>query len=76
MKRKLMAFMFAGVMSLSFAVPVVAAEAVATAIESQGVSPHTFEQTRTYWRVTANGQLQWRLWGITSARWLSDWTYV
>jgi len=30
------------------------------------------EVTRIYWR-TFNGNLQFRVWGVTSGRWLTEW---
>jgi len=51
-------------------VPVVATQAeVEEPMESRGT-----EFTRIYWRTTSTGQLQFRVWGMTSGRWLTDWT--
>jgi len=31
------------------------------------------EQTQIHWRTTSAGVLQFRVWGLTSGRWLTDW---
>ncbi|MCL2356090.1 MAG: hypothetical protein FWC70_02865 [Defluviitaleaceae bacterium] len=80
MKRKAAAFLLICVMALSFAspavaatVPTVAAEPINAATE-QEITPF-FEETRNYFRIYG-GVLQFRVWGITSARWLTPWTNV
>ena len=78
MKKILFAFLLVIVMSLSFAVPAMAnvavvSESVRTA-EYQGITPFT-EMTRIYHRMS-NGRLQFRVWGMTSGRWLTDWAYM
>ena len=82
MKKKLLVCVLAVVMLFSMAVPALAAtqEAMPVTVAkgydmSDGyavISPFS-EQTRIYWR-TWNGQLQFRVWGITSGRWLTPWT--
>ena len=83
MKKKLLVCVLAVVMLFSMAVPAIAAtqEVVPVAVAkgysvSDGyaeISPFN-ELTRIYWRTTPAGVLQFRVWGITSGRWLTDWT--
>ena len=75
MKKIFVTFLLINMITLSFAVPVMATEAVVVEpvnmeIE-QEVTPRT-EMTQTFWR-TYNGQLQMRVWSITNGRWLTDW---
>ena len=85
MKKKLLVCVLAIVMLFSMAVPAVAATpqqampvsiAIDTGYDLSGgyvaISPFN-EETRIYWR-TLNGVLQFRVWGITSGRWLTPWT--
>lgn len=85
MKKLFVAFLLAGVMMLSFAVPTIATEAIispttyvttgqASIAEGQEITPFT-EMTRIYWR-NATGGVQFRVWSITNGRWLTPWTYV
>jgi len=63
---------------LSFAVPVMAMPEIqppATVEEATLEITPFIEETRLYWR-TYGGVLQFRVWGMTSARWLTDWTDV
>jgi len=85
MKKRLLAVLLAGLMLLSLPAPAMAyfpdvgpiLPTVVTAYERGvqegyvGIEP-TSEQTRIYWR-TWDGRLQWRVWGITSGRWLTWW---
>lgn len=76
MKRRfIVACIAASVMALSFAVPVMAvevtAEAQAVALEYVAIERFN-EPTQIYFR-TMNGVLQFRVWGTTSGRWLTDW---
>jgi len=76
-KKRLLAFLLICVIALSVATPVMANQATVSvepvnAVSEQGISPHT-EMTRMYWR-TYHGSLQWRLWSMTNARWMTDWT--
>jgi len=63
-------------MAFSFMIPVKAAEAYvaepANTMVEQGITPLS-EQTRIYWRMY-HGALQFRVWGMTSGRWLTEWT--
>lgn len=76
MKKRLLVSLLISVLILSFATPVMAITDV-TSVESmnivaeQEISPFT-EMTRIYLR-TYNGNIQWRLWGMTSGRWLTEW---
>jgi len=80
MKKRLVAFLFISVMAMSFAVPAMANTAVVsepvktTAEQGIEIVPFT-EMTRIYHR-WATGGLQFRVWGINSMRWLTDWAYV
>lgn len=40
---------------------------------TQSISPRA-EETKTYYRTLANGQVQYRVWSITQGKWLTDWT--
>jgi len=72
MKKRILVCLLAGLMLLSLATP---AMAYSPELEVQQayeeVVPFT-EYTRIYWR-NLNGVLQFRVWGITSGRWLTDW---
>jgi len=54
---------------------------VVSAVEVQEYNPTNdfmeiaprHELTRIYWRTTSAGILQFRVWGITSGRWLTEW---
>ncbi|MCL1884240.1 MAG: hypothetical protein FWF81_10900 [Defluviitaleaceae bacterium] len=75
MKKKLVTFLLVCIMSLSFAVPVMATEVIQKyEAAEQGIVPFT-EQTRMYFR-WHNGNLQSRVWSITNGRWMTDWVYV
>ena len=79
MKKTIMAFMLICVLSLAFAVPAMASDAKVapeptTTAEYQGITPF-IEMTRAYWR-NHQGQLQMRIWGMTSGRWLTDWITI
>ena len=76
MKKRLVVFLFVSVMALSFAVPVAAKPAIEpiSTAEYQGIAPFT-EMTRIYHR-WSGGRLQFRVWGMTSGRWLTEWTYM
>ena len=80
MRKRLLICLFACMMVLSFAVPVMAAEvapATETAYEEDGQAFVPFnELTRLYFRVTLAGRLQIRVWSITNGRWITDWEYV
>lgn len=77
MKKTLVAFLLVGVMAMSFAVPAMAKTAVEpTSAVEYGIEIMPFsEQTRIYHR-WSGGRLQFRVWGVTSARWLTNWQYV
>lgn len=76
MKKRFVVFLLISMIALSFTVPAIAMEVVETepvnAVVEQEVIPRT-EVTQFYWR-TYNGVLQWRVWGLTSGRWLTEWT--
>jgi len=81
MKKRLVAFFLICVMTLSFASPVVAnavvvAEPTNTVVE-QEISPFDIV-TRIYyrWSPCGCGGLQFRVWNITTGRWLTEWAYV
>jgi len=72
MKRRILICLLAGLMLLSLAPPAMAYSAeldVSSAYVE--IAPLT-EYTRIYWR-NLNGVLQFRVWGITSGRWITDW---
>jgi len=76
MKKRLVVCLFISVMALSFVIPAMAAEKAVTvaptsAVTEYEIAPRT-EVTRIYWR-TYSGQLQWRVWGVTSGRWITEW---
>jgi len=76
MKKRFLMILLAGLMLFSLATPAMAYSAELDV--SQGyveIAPLT-EYTRIYFRnLNVNGQpvLQFRVWGITSGRWLTDW---
>jgi len=78
MKKAFIALLLISTMAMPFAVPamantVVAEEAVKEATY-QEIVPLT-EKTRIYHRMS-NGRLQFRVWGMVSGRWLTEWQYV
>ena len=77
MKKRFMAILAACVMALSFAVPVAASDFSAVKpinVETQNSEAMPFtEFTRTYFKNTGDA-IYWRVWGITSGRWLTEWT--
>jgi len=74
-KKRIVVFLLIGLMALSFNIPVLANEVYVTQYmseaETQEITPFT-EMTRSYWR-NYGGQIQFRIWSITNARWLTDW---
>ena len=85
MKKRLLMFLLAGLMLLSLAVPAMAADVISAPpsgvsecelMEKAGIAmePRS-EQTEIHFR-TFQGQLQFRVWGVTSGRWLTDWLNV
>ena len=82
MKKRLLVFLLASLMLISLAVPAMAVDAIS--VPPAGISEHELmekagiemelrsEQTQIHWR-TFNGVLQFRVWGLTSGRWLTDW---
>jgi len=75
-KRTLVAFLFVCMMALSLAVPTMADGVVSNEpldAEAGGENTTDTEMTQLYFR-TFNGVLQFRVWSITYARWLTDWT--
>jgi hypothetical protein len=81
MKKALVTFLLVGVMALSFAVPAMAntivAEETVQETSYQEIVP-SFEQTIIHHRrsICGCGRLQFRVWGATSMKWLTDWLYV
>jgi len=85
MKKKLLIFLLACLMLLSLVVPATAVDVIPGSpaevsehelMQQVGmeIEPRT-EQTRIYFR-NWNGVLQFRVWGITSGRWLTEWQNV
>jgi len=84
MKKRLLMVLLVGLMLLSLAVPATAVDVgpvlpTVAAGYYELVLPNgetetipRSEETRIYWR-TFNGVLQFRVWGITSGRWITDW---
>jgi len=81
MKKRFLIFLLAGLMLLSLATPALAVDVIPAPtgisecelMQQVGIElePRT-EQTEIHWR-TWQGQLQFRVWGVTSGRWLTDW---
>ena len=84
MKKRLLICVLICAMALALMVPAMASSADTVAAptyvsDSPGyeeLAPNAVELTRIYWRTITGGQLQFRVWGITSGRWLTDWTNV
>ena len=79
MKKALVTFLLISVMALSFSVPAMAnpvtvVEETAKEASYQEITPFT-EITIIYHR-WATGGLQFRVWGVVSMRWLTEWQYV
>lgn len=76
MKKRLVVCLFVIVMAFSFVIPAMANETTVKepvyGTNEQEISPRT-EQTQIYWR-NYQGRLQFRVWGLTSGRWLTEWT--
>ncbi|MCL2842489.1 MAG: hypothetical protein FWE28_03345 [Oscillospiraceae bacterium] len=87
MKKKVLMFLLACLMLLSLVVPAAAHSTDAGPIHppvapeyEPGTSDYApiaprNEMTRIYFRNLA-GNLQFRVWGITSGRWLTEWQYL
>lgn len=79
MKKIFVIFLLICIMAFSFAIPVMASDAVAkppisAIVEQVEISPFT-EFTQIFWR-NHQGQLQMRVWSLTYGRWLTDWIVV
>ena len=83
MRKKLLACLLVCILALALAVPAMASPLdmatiptyeVGTSGVYQEITPHGVELTQIYWRTITGGQLQFRVWGMTSGRWLTDWT--
>ncbi|MCL1878807.1 MAG: hypothetical protein FWF80_08105 [Defluviitaleaceae bacterium] len=78
MKKMLVAFLLISMMAMPFAVPAmantVAPEEPTKGVLYQEIAPFT-EITVIYHR-WSGGRLQFRVWGMVSMRWLTDWQYV
>ena len=77
MKKRIVAGLLVCVMTLAFAMPTMASDVSMVMVTAEIEEPITpfHELTRIYWR-TYRGELQMRVWGITSGRWLTDWMTV
>ena len=81
MKKRLIACIFICVIALTFTVPVLATDFAVTEpvnlVTEQGYEEITpfHEVTKIYIR-TYGGVLQFRIWGVTSGRWLTPWLPV
>jgi len=81
-KKVLVAFLLVSIMAFSFAVPVAASDVVVAEVVCVSATPENItpfsEITRNYfrWSICGCGGLQMRVWGITSGRWLTEWTYL
>ena len=80
MKKVLVILLLISVMALSFAAPAMAKDVVeekaVTEVAYQEIAPFT-EITRIYNRwCPCCMRLQFRVWGMVSMRWLTDWDYV
>ena len=82
MKKTLVAFLLVSIMALSFVAPVMASEATVAEVlhisaGQEDIMPFS-EHTRNYfrWSVCGCGRVQLRVWGMTSGRWLTEWTYL
>lgn len=74
MKKCFITAMSICMMAMLFTVPVVAAEVSIAEPVYQEIAPRN-EPTRLYFR-TYHGQLQMRVWGMSSMRWLTGWVNV
>ena len=81
-KKRLVAFLFVGVMAMSFVVPAMANTAVVlepvstTSTQTSEIAPFS-EQTQIHFRACGCClRLQFRVWGVTSGKWLTDWQYL
>ena len=86
MRKKVLTLLLVAMMALPlFALPIAAAttaEVSVVSIQPEAVdtadtliAPFGTEYTQIYWR-TYRGVLQFRVWGLTSGRWLTDWLPV
>ncbi|MCL2047117.1 MAG: hypothetical protein FWG87_00175 [Defluviitaleaceae bacterium] len=78
MKKKLLMLLIAILFSFSFAVPAMAdmPNEVEGIIIEDGDSTDS-HMTQIYWRACPHcGELQFRVWSITAAYWLTDWIYA
>jgi len=74
-KKKVVAFLLICAVALSFAPPAIATTMPVVSIEQEIEVAPFFEMTRNYLR-TYHGVLQFRVWGMTSGRWLTDWADI
>jgi len=81
-KKVILAFLLACTAALSFSIPVVAdvtvvVEEINITAEQGEITPFS-EYTRNYFRMPlcGCGNLQFRVWGMVSGRWLTEWTYI
>jgi len=81
MKKRLVAFLFVGVMAMSFVVPAMANTTVVEPVNTTSTQiievTQSSEQTQIHFRACGCClRLQFRVWGVTSGKWLTDWQYV
>ena len=79
MKKRLITFLIMSVMAMSFVAPTVAIGAVVNDpvnVEVGGETTTDTEITVIYHRWCDCGRLQFRVWGMVSGKWLTDWQYV
>ena len=83
MKKIFITFLLICVMSMSFAAPAMVTGAVANetvtvevAVEVGGETTTDTEITVIYHRWCDCGRLQFRVWGVVSMKWLTDWQYM
>ena len=82
MKKVFLTFLLVCIIAVSFNVTAMAndtilIEPINVYVEQQEVEPFS-EHTWFYYRWCPCGcaRLQWRVWGMTSGRWLTEWAYV
>lgn len=72
MKKKLLAAVMAGLLTLSLVGAAAAADIPPTpGVDTEDITPFA-EEREWHFRVV-NGKVQMRLWSITEGKWLTDW---
>ena len=76
MKKRFITGLLVCVMALTFAMPVMASNVSMLSVNAEIQEPTTFHEVTQIFLRTYHGELQMRVWGVTSGRWLTDWMTI